>query len=247
METDTAALAIELDALVGKIEKMWRKANDPAATPAERELFEAKALSLMERHRIDRAMLNLHSDDVLVDVGYGTIKGRYGRVQIELIDSVARAYGCRVYWSGWGMTYNVGVFGFRSDTGKVIHLSKWLLTEAMSEAAKQSRGKTGETFSLRRSFLLGFSAAIRQRLREAARIAREDSTVEHGNATEGACLVLVDREKQVQEVYSRRSYRSANGLSRAGSAGYAAGHSAGMGADLSGGKNRVTGGMKALA
>lgn len=244
---DTQALEIELDALVGKIEKLWRKANDPGATEAERHSFEAKALSLMERHRIDRAMLNLATDDVLTDVKYGLIKGRYGRVQIQMIDAVAQAYGCRVYWTQYRMDYNVGVFGFKSDTDKVLHLARWLLTEAMSEAAKHTRGTTGGTFSLRRSFLIGFSRAIRERLREAARIARDDAEVEYGTATEGACLVLVDREQQVIDAYSRRRYRSASGLASAGGAGYQAGYAAGQGADLSGGKNRVTGGMKAIA
>lgn len=241
------ATPTELDILVAKIEKLWRKAGDNGATDAEREAFEAKALSLMERYRIDKAMLDLTGDDPLDDHLFGYIKGRYGRTYLSLIGEVARAYDCRVWWRHHRMDYTAYLFGFKSDAERVKRIANLLLLDATTQAGKVTRGSKGATLNWRRSFIMGYTAAVSVRFREASLIAREDAIAESGEtAVTSAALVLVDRSNQVEKAYKAKGLRSAPVTSAATSGGYSAGVEAGRNADLSGGSNRVGGGVRAL-
>lgn len=225
----------ETSILVSKIEKLWRKASDSASTPAEREAFEAKALSLMEENRITMAMLEIDGEDILGDYEYGYIKGRYARVEIDVVSAVARAYDCRVWWRNqYGGTKQLHVFGFKSDAERVKLLSQMLVADAFAQAAEVQGYSPGNTFSLRHSFVQGFAAAIGQRLREAARLASKAMGDEHGEAqAKGAALVLVSRREQMHEEYSKKRLSTAS-PTRAGSFnGYSKGHAAGMSASLS--------------
>lgn len=227
-----------LTALVLKIEKLWRKANDAAATSAEREAFEAKALALMERYRIDQTMLGDDRDGPLADVEYGTVDGRYSRVVINIISAAALAYGCRVWWlERGGHTKDVSVFGFRDDCQRAIAISRLLVTDALAQAGAYTSGRPADTFSFRRSFLIGYGSEIHRRLAEAADIARAQSRAERGiAATASAALVLVQRAEQVEQAMEQRRMGRPSALKRAGSRGYAAGVAAAAEADLSGGR-----------
>jgi hypothetical protein len=227
-----------LDALVAKIDKLWRKANDAAATPAEREAFEAKALALMERYRIDQAMLGGDRDGPLGDVAYGTVDGRYSRVVINIISAAALAYGCRVWWlERGGHTKDVSVFGFRDDCQRAIAISRMLVTDALAQAATYTTARPADTFSFRRSFLIGYGAEILRRLEVAAEIARAQALAERGVAqTTSAALVLVHRAEQVEQAMHGRRMGRPSAIKRAGSRGYAAGVAAASDADLSGGR-----------
>ena len=230
-----------LDALVAKIDKLWRKANDPAATPAERELFEAKALALMERHRIDQAMLGDGSGSPLGDTPYGTVDGRYSRVVINIVAATAMAYGCRVWWlERGGHTKEVSVFGFGDDCRRVVAVARMLVTDALAQAAMYTSARAADTFSFRRSFLMGFGTEIHRRFSEAAEIAREQARAERGAVpTASAELVLVERGEQVEQAMSERRMGRPSAIKRAGTRGYAAGVAAAATADLSGGSRRV--------
>jgi len=244
--TDTTITPDALDVVLSKIERLWRKANDPAATVHEREAFEAKALSLMERHRIDAAMLDLDPNDVLDDHLFGKIAGRYATVETQLLTNVAHAYSCRTWWRSYGTTKEVYVFGYKSDAEKVIRLTKMLVIDAQAQAARLTGYSAGETFSLRRGFILGYASEIGFRFREAAKIARTEARAQYGTASEGAELVLVERKTQVEQAMSARRFRKANSIAAANSRGHAAGRQAGASADLSGGSRRVGGSTKAL-
>ena len=225
METTTSLI-------VSKIEKIWRKASDAGATPAERETFEAKALSLMEEHRITMAMLEIDNEDILGDHEYGWVEGRYSRVNIEVVSSVARAYDCRVWWRhGSASSKKLMVFGFKSDAERTILLSKMLVAEAQIQAAQQRGVDAGHTFSLRHSFIQGFSYSIGQRLQEAAKLA--GIAVAENHDTTGAALVLVDRRTQMHEKYKLKSLRSAAPTRIGTSNGFARGREAGNTASLS--------------
>lgn len=227
-----------LDLLVAKIEKLWRKANDGAATAPERQAFEAKALALMERYRIDAAALDLERDDPLGDVAYGLVEGRYSRVLIQIVSATAFAYGCRVWWlERGGHSKEVSVFGFAADCRRVIGIARMLTADAMAQAAHYTSARPADTFSFRRSFLIGYAAEIHRRFDEAASIARADAQSEHGEASvKSAALVLVRRAEQVDQAMSARRMGKPSALKRAGSRGYAAGVAAARDADLSGGR-----------
>ena len=227
-----------LDALVAKIDKLWRKANDAAATPAEREAFEAKALALMERYRIDQAMLGADREGPLGDVSYGVVDGRYSRVVINIVSATALAYGCRVWWlERGGHSKEVSVFGFRDDCRRAIAIGRMLVTDALAQAATYTSARPADTFSFRRSFLIGYGSEIHRRFAEAADLARAQTIAERGiEPTTSAALVLVHRAEQVDQAMQQRRMGRPSALKRAGSRGFAAGVAAAADADLSGGR-----------
>lgn len=227
-----------LEALVAKIDKLWRKANDAAATPAEREAFEAKALALMERYRIDQALLGSDREGPLGDVQYGVVDGRYSRVVINIISATALAYGCRVWWlERGGHSKEVSVFGFGDDCRRAIAIAKMLVTDALAQAARYTSARPADTFSFRRSFLIGYGSEIHRRFAEAADIARAQTIAERGlEPTTSAALVLVERAEQVDQAMRERRMGRPSALKRAGSRGFAAGVAAAADADLSGGR-----------
>jgi hypothetical protein len=245
---DIAPNQTELDILVSKIEKLWRKASDAGASDAEREAFEAKALSLLERYRIDAAMLNLTAEDPLGEHVYGSLVGRYGRTYINLIAAVAKAYDCRCYYNHYRMNYKVFIFGFKSDADRVKRIAGLLLNDATAQAAKVKMGSKGATLNWRRAFIAGYTAEVTARFRQAALIAREDAVVDSGEAAvASAALVLVNRAQQVNEAFSQIKLGRATPTKGYASNGYNAGREAGSRADLSGGSRGVTGSRLALA
>jgi hypothetical protein len=221
--------------LVSKIEKLWRKASDAGATPAERQAFEAKALSLMEENRITLAMLELDQEDILGDYSYGTIEGRYAKVTVQILDAVARAYDCRVWWHNrYGGVRIVQVFGFRSDAERVILLARMLVSDAFAQASTVKGTSSGHSYSLRHSFVQGYASAISTRLREAARLANKATEDSHGeDAVKGAALVLVSRREQMHEKYSQKTLRAERGPQVGSYSAYSRGAEAGRNASLS--------------
>lgn len=221
-----------LDVLTARISKLWRKANDPAVTPAERQAFEAKALSLMARHRIEAAMLNIEADDVLGDVLFGVVEGRYARVQIEVVSSVAEAYGCRVWWMDAAFRKELFVFGYATDCHRVIRIARMLISDAMAEAAKLRRNSPAATFSSRSMFVQGYAEAVGSRFREASRLAVgaiDDDGSLAGGGCGAAALVLVSRAETVRRAYSQRSFSAARSpKGQKDAAAFSEGRSAGM-------------------
>ena len=199
MNTDTTIL-------VSKIEKLWRKANSAGSTPAERETFEAKALSLMEENRITMAMLEIDDQDILGDYEYGFVQGRYSRPVLAILAAVAHAYDCKIWWRT-GSSKQVYVFGFKSDAERTMLLARMLIADAQVQATSENGYSPGETFSLRHSFLHGFSSAIAVRLREAAAMANKAFDQE---TAKGSALVLVARREQMHVEYSKKRLRSAS-------------------------------------
>lgn len=222
----------ETSILVSKIEKMWRKANHAGTTATEREAFEAKALSLMEENRITMAMLEIDNEDILGDFEYDFVTGRYARVVIDILDAVARAYDCKVYWRDqYGGAKHVFIFGFKSDAERSKLMAQMLISDAQVAATSERGIDAGHTFSLRHSFLQGYAAEIGRRLGEAARMANKAMDDQEG--AKCAALVLVDRRTQVHESYAKRRVRTASATRVGNSTGYSRGAAAGRSASLS--------------
>lgn len=230
--------------ILQKVEKLWRKAHNSGSTPAEREAFEAKALSLMAEHRLTMAMLDIEGEDVIVDVEYAVVTGRYARVTLDIVDAVAKAYDVKVYWYSRPNRYRVMLFGFKSDVERTRQLARFLVTEGQQQAARERGYDGGDTFSVRRSFLLGFAEAIRIRLREASRLA---SKAVEAETAKGAELVLVSKRERVHEEFRSRHTRiRSTSTAPARSSGYSRGFDSGMSAPL-GGAQRPVGNTKALS
>lgn len=262
----------ELDLIITRVTKLWRKANDPAATEAEREAFETKALAMMEAHRLTEAMLDLGYDDVIGDWQLIELKGRNARIQIDLIDAVARAYDSRTYWEGYGLSYRVIIFGFKSDFNRIKALTTLLVNDALTGAAKLQGYNASNTLALRRGFVQGYTTSIGARLRDAKRAARDaeqrlvalkhlfgdevDADIDWSGyeaeiaaaaaeVPSSAALVLADKAKRVDDLYGAKRMRRAASVSSGHSAGYSAGREAGNQASLST-ANRIAPSRKGL-
>ena len=264
MNTDnrTGQTDFEVDALVARIEKMWRRANHPNTPPAEREVAQAKALSLMAQHRIEMEMLDLDQTDELGDHFLQETKGSYGLLINNLINSVAVAYDCRVWWRNYGMNYKVYLTGYESDVRRVRALVSFLLVDAMAQASQFKSRSIAQTKDYKRSFLTGYSIEIANRLRESTKFAREaavakaaadDVLYSNGQAAEraearvhGAELVLAEKSKRVNDFMKTKKLRAVGHSSGRSSNGRADGAIAARNADLSGGRNRLGSGTKAL-
>lgn len=163
-----------IDLVIAKVEKLWRQANHPGTGDAERAVFEAKALALMESHRITEQMLDLGYEDVIGDWELVKLTGRNARLAIDLAVVIAEAYDSRIYWNGYGLSYDVMVFGYKSDFERVKLLFNMLNLDMWAQAANEKGVDMANTKELRRSFVIGYRRAIAARLREAKLVAATD-------------------------------------------------------------------------
>ncbi|MFI6275962.1 DUF2786 domain-containing protein [Streptomyces sp. NPDC050988] len=231
---------------LAKIRALLAKAEDPAATPDEAQMFFAKAAELMAKYGIERAMLadsdprhDKPGDRVIV------VEGNYANDRIILLGYVTDALNCH------GITKDqsrgrteVHLFGYESDLDRVELLFTSLLLQ-MFNGMRQGRPAFGEKLiTYRKSWIAGFVVTIHERLQEIeARARQEAPAAASGRSAE---LVVADRKAVVLAQFDA-AYPNArtNGrkTSRAGT-GVAAGKAAGRRADL--GQTRV-GGRRAIS
>jgi Protein of unknown function (DUF2786) len=231
---------------LARIRKLLAQAEDPAATPAEAEAFNAKAAELMARHGIDAALLAA-SDPGREVVGDLTVEllAPYAYEKGSLGAAVARGLRCsavlRQRWVEDGKAYSLHLFGHTTD----LVLAEMLLTSLMAQGTGEltrRRVPAGEhPAAYRRTWWLGFASAIGRRLEEAEAVAAREAEADFAAAGTSAALVLADRaslaERSASEVYpslrtARPRYLSGGGI--------ADGHAAGQRADL-GRTTRVAG------
>ncbi|MCU1627878.1 MAG: hypothetical protein JWP64_2827 [Pseudonocardia sp.] len=224
-------------ARLDRIRKLLAKA-ERAGTPAEAEIYNAKALELMARHGIDEALLA--ADDPRRDeIGASRIamEDPYSGGKARLLGWTAAALRCRWIMHGarGGKVAAVTVFGFASDRERVELLYTSLLLQAAAELIRLRPPSDAESVAAyRRSWLQGFAAQVHQRLVEAEeRAAREAAGRTAGSSS--TALVLVDRESRVERAYAEAFPRLARARrpSLSGT-GFADGAAAGARADLGG-------------
>lgn len=245
----TAATDDVLDAITAKIAKLLRQARDRGATDQERQAFEAKALALMAKHRIDAARVDGGDGDgdgdEVVDVDVGEWRSRYGLLATGIGDAVARAYSCQLWWTAQGLRYRVHLTGYRSDTERARRLIATLVPQALTEAAKLRGANTRLTLDMRRSYLIGFAEGVVARFAEAAAMANADDVVERGaEAAASTALVFVGRAERVAEAMQAKRLRSvraqAGGNHDARQAGFGAGYRSGRQRNLGGPAGALT-------
>lgn len=223
------------EAVLERVRKLLAKAEG-TSFEAEADAFFAKAQELMQAHAITEAMLAKErgSDErpVLLSV---RIPAPYATNKAALLHQVARANRCRTVMQrlpGTGGMVAVELFGFADDAEFVQALWTSLLVHAVGEMMKLGGG--GRTVEIRRSFLIGYSVRIGERLREANRAVAETTSETMGESTS---LALLDREARVEELLrARHPYlRHVRSTVRQVES-YAAGRAAGGRADLGGAK-----------
>jgi hypothetical protein len=215
------------DPLLARVRKLLAKAEDPACTPAEAEAFTAKAAQLIAKYGVDRALL-ADADPALDPVGdkVVTIEAPYARDKAGLLGAVAVTLRSRVVYLERRGTARIHLFGHVADLERIELLFTSLLVQAAHGLAATQVPHFDHPAAFRRSWLCGFTEAIRARLAEAEREAAAD--------VPGAELVLVDRTEQVDrrrdETYPNLTRLGPRRLAGTGRRlGYAAGRTASLG------------------
>lgn len=251
------------DKRLARIRALLAKAEDPAATEAERETYNTKVAQLIAQYGIDEALLGAR-EPARETVGNRTITvdAPYTQDKAVLLYRVAERLRCRPLLMG---TAQVKVYGMASDLDRVELLYTSLLVQASFGLATACPANPRENIkAYRRTWLRGFTSAVSMRLMKAERAAAERA--EHASTTEtdvatgsapvagraiagpSVALVLANRDALVQNAYeadhpkgsttARRRSLSGTGSS----AGYAAGQRADLGGSrLAGNSRRAVG------
>ncbi|HEY7360817.1 MAG TPA: DUF2786 domain-containing protein [Streptosporangiaceae bacterium] len=223
------------DPLLARVRKLLAKAEDAGVTAAEAQALTAKAAELMAKYGIDRALLAAERPetdrpaDRVIDVG-----NPWARVQAHLLCGLASALRCQcVILPRRGPGSRIHMFGFSSDLERTDVLYTSLLVQmwqglAAAEVPAWSRSPR----AWRRSWLLGFAAAVVARVRAAEQDATSRATAPEAHAGSQTALVLADRalviRRNIDRTYpvTRKSQVTYSG------SGYGAGYTQGQRADI---------------
>lgn len=193
----------ETDPMLAKVRKLLAKAADPATTPAEAEAYTAKAAALAAAYGIDQALLAaadpsrdpLGDRQVPLEAPYATDKG-------DLLSVIAHELRCRAVRRIDRTTVHTEVtlhlFGHASDLDRVEVLFTSLLLQATRDLTRTPVPRGQHAAAFRRSWLAGFTLAIRGRLADAERRATADAAPRFAAAGRSSALVLASRTELVE-------------------------------------------------
>jgi hypothetical protein len=227
------------DKLLDRVRKLLAKAEAEGVTPPEAQALTAKAAELMARYGIDRALLAAARPETdapgsrMVD-----LDNPWKRVKAHLLCGLGAAMRCQCILLTTRTGLQVHIFGFDSDiertdvlyTSVLVQMSHGLATAIVPDRASPR--------AWRRSWLLGFGAAVITRVKAAEQAAR--ATAEQGQAETGksTALVLADRSLVIKAAVQREYPVTRAARTTYSGTGYGAGYEKGQRADL--GTRRVT-------
>ena len=223
------------DPLLARVRKLLAKAEDVGVTAAEAQALTAKAAELMAKYGIDRALLAAarpetdRPADRVIDVG-----NPWARVQAHLLCGLASALRCQcVILPRPGPGSRIHMFGFASDLERTDVLYTSLLVQMWQGlAAEQVPAWSRSPRAWRRSWLLGFAAAVVARVRAAEQEATSRATAPQARSGSQTALVLADRalviRRNIEQAYpvTRKSQVTYSG------SGYGSGYTQGQRADI---------------
>jgi hypothetical protein len=222
-------------ALLDRVRKLLAKAEAEGVTAPEAEALTAKAAELMARYGIDRARLAATRPETdKPDSRIINIANPWAQVRAHLLAGLTGAMRCQcILLSTDGPGARVHVFGYASDLERAdILYTSLLLQMAHGLTAEVPPAGASSPRAWRRSWLLGFAAAVIARVKAAESRAAANAEAE-SNGGPSTALVLADRSvvirRQMEEAYpvtrqARITY-SGNGYR----AGYAQGERADIG------------------
>lgn len=213
--------------------------------PEEAEAFFNKASELIARYAVDEALLWSYGPAAREEPSElrMVLHPPYLAQKAVLVSRVATAHGCRAIRFGAGSARDgevVAVVGFPSDLRWVDTLVTSLMVQLTSAMlARAPRGLTAsQSAGWRRSFIIGFSEEVGNRLQADREVAARDADAFDDGGRRGdrnghsVSLVLVERSEEVRDEFRKRfphtqTTRASTGGSRAGHhAGRAAGRDA---------------------
>ena len=233
--------------ILTKVRKILAKAEDPAATSEEAEIYTAKAAELIATYGIDRALL-AQADPASDIVGDRVVvlDPPYALDKAGLLSSVAFELRCRavqrVRYVDGSKQLSLHLFGYESDLLRAELLYTSLLLQATSILARTPVPFGESAAAFRRSWLAGFTTAIGRRLREAEQRAEAQAEqTRPESSARSVSLVLADRSAVVRAAVADEypHLRKAKIRQLSGSGGRS-GWLAGQNADLGSG-SRVAG------
>ena len=234
------------NALLDRIRKLLAKAEADGCTPPEAEALTAKAAELMARYGIDRALLAAAQPDTDQPSSHIIgIPNPWSAVKAHLLAGLASAMRCQcILLPPEQSGSRVHVFGYTSDLERADLLyTSLLLQMANGLTAAPVPARVSSVRAWRRSWLLGFVAAVVARVKAAEdRAAATSSATDHAGPS--TALVLADRS-----VVIRRNVDQAYPVTRQARVtytgnGYRDGYAKGQTADIG---NAKLGRKKALS
>jgi hypothetical protein len=228
------------DPLLERVRKLLAKAESAGVTPQEAQALTAKAAELMAKYGIDRALLAARRPETDRPADRVVrLTNPWARVQAHLLCGIAAAMRCQcVMLPGADPGSKIHMFGFTSDIERAEVLYTSVLVQMWQGlAAAQVPLPCASPRAWRRSWLLGFAAAVVARVRAAED--RAVAKVAGSGTTPAAALVLADRRALVRR-HVERAYPATRKtrLTYSGS-GYGAGYAQGEHADLGHGRLRA--------
>ena len=228
------------DGTLEKVRKLLAKAEAEGVTEAEAEALTAKAAELMARYGIDQARLNAArpGTDILANAKID-IENPWANVRLVLLARIFGAMRCQVIQlSHPGSGARVHVFGYQSDMDRAEMLYTSLLVQmARGLAAQHVPGSGGRAKAWRRSWMLGFTTAVGERVKAAearatAQADTDDQTA--ANAGKSTALVLADRSVAVRNALQQEYPQTRTARVTYSGSGYGSGREAGQRADIGG-------------
>jgi len=224
--------------LLDRVRKLLAKAEAEGVTAAEAQALTAKAAELMAKYGIDRALLAARRPetdrpaDRVVEV-----YNPWARVQAHLLSGLASALRCQCILLTSPASLRVHLFGYASDLERadVLYTSVLLqMWHGLTQADVPENARSVRAW--RRSWLLGFAAAVIARVSAAERAAEQTATAAPAGGSSGAALVLADRSLVIRQNVTRAyPVTRAARLTYSGS-GYGEGYAHGRRADIGSGR-----------
>jgi hypothetical protein len=225
--------------LLERVRKLLAKAEAEGVTAAEAQALTAKAAELMAKYGIDRALLAARQPDTdKPDNRIVEIYNPWARVQAHLLCGLAAALRCQCILLPSRAGQRVHMFGYASDLERADVLYTSVLVQMWHGlVATDVPAEASSVRAWRRSWLLGFAAAVIARVRAAEQSA---AAAPASDGSPGAVLVLADRALVIRRnVAGSYPHTRTARVTYTGS-GYGDGYAEGKRADI--GASRVRGG-----
>ena len=234
----TSALAEAPDHLLDRVRKLLAKAEADGVTPAEAEALTAKAAELMAKYGIDRALLAASRPETdRPDNRIVEIYNPWARVQAHLLCGLAAALRCQCILLPVQSGQRVHVFGYASDIERADVLYTSVLIQMWhGVAAAPVPTRVSSVRAWRRSWLLGFAAAVIGRVRDAEERAERGAAGRADGGSGGAALVLADRALVIRQNVARAYPVTRSARVTYSGSGYGAGYAEGKRADIGAGR-----------
>jgi hypothetical protein len=227
------------DRLLERVRKLLAKAEGDGVTVEEAQALTAKAAELMAKYGIDRALLAARRPETdKPDNRILEIYNPWARVQAHLLCGLAAALRCQCILLPAREGQRVHVFGYASDIERTDVLYTSVLVQMWHGlVAAQVPARADNVRAWRRSWLLGYSAAVIAKVRAAEQRAEQTAAVaESADGPSRAALVLADRSMVIRQKVARAYPVTRTARVTYTGNGYGAGYAQGKRADIGTGR-----------